>query len=126
MTYKVSSGMLSLYTLTHPLKPKAFQLLYVVWNREIDFNASVLAFYKVVKVFRERLRKSSNISLPAGATHIYGNAVPTQNSSLELRSHAFPLHYTRALIRILSIGDKILLPHKMHSPAYHRCKKTFK
>jgi len=47
-------------------------------------------------MLRERLWERSNSSVPAGATHVYENAVPTQKYSRERRFHAFPLHYTPA------------------------------
>jgi len=42
------------------------------------------------------LRERSNISVPAGATHVYRNAVPIQKYLWERRSHAFTRDYTPA------------------------------
>jgi len=49
-----------------------------------------------MKVLRERLWERCNSSVTAGATHVYGNAVPTQKYSRKRPSYAFPLHYTPA------------------------------
>jgi len=51
-----------------PLKLKAFYLLYVGWNREIDFIASILAFCKFV-AWKCSENVYGNSSLPTSLQH---------------------------------------------------------
>jgi len=60
------------------------------------------------------LRERSNISVPAGTTRAYRNAVPVQKYLRKRRSHTFPHDYTpgrvefeRCQLKCKSIPEKI-------------------